>query len=30
MAKLAMLISVCGVAFGVQVYRVAADEEPTL
>ena len=29
MAKLAMLISVCAVAFGVQVYRVAADEVPT-
>ena len=29
MTKLAMLISVCAVAFGVQVYRVAADEVPT-
>ena len=29
MTKLAMLISVCAVAFGVQVYRVAADDVPT-
>ena len=29
MAKLAMLVSVCAVAFGVQVCRVAADEVPT-
>lgn len=29
MTKLAMLVSVCAVAFGVQVCRVAADEVPT-
>jgi hypothetical protein len=26
MTKLGILISVCAVAFGVQVYRVAADD----
>jgi hypothetical protein len=29
MTKLGVLISVCAVAFGVQVYRVAADDVPT-
>jgi len=29
MTKLATLISVCAVAFGLQVYRVAADDVPT-